>query len=75
MPAGTAIQVRLPDDELGALDSYRRKKLNPPSRSKALRELACITLFGSATSPNPSAIEQSAQAEACGKVRECRHTS
>jgi hypothetical protein len=40
MPAGVPVQVRLPDDELSALDSYRREKLNPPSRGRALRELA-----------------------------------
>ena len=57
MPAGTPIQVRLPDDELGALDSYRREKANPPSRSRALRELARITLFGSGMSPKPGTTE------------------
>jgi hypothetical protein len=54
MPAGTPIQVRLPDEELSALDSYRREKLNPPSCSRALRELAHIALFGSAISPTPA---------------------
>jgi hypothetical protein len=54
MPSGTPVQVRLPDEELRALDSYRREKLNPPSRSRALRELARITLFGSAISPTPA---------------------
>jgi hypothetical protein len=58
MPAGTPVQVRLPDDELSALDRYRREKANPPSRSRALRELAHISLFGSFNSPNPGAIEQ-----------------
>jgi hypothetical protein len=57
MPVGTPIQVRLQDDELGALDSYRRKKANPPSRSRALRELARIALVGSVISPKPRAIE------------------
>jgi hypothetical protein len=57
MPAGTPVQVRLQDDELGALDSYRRKKLNPQSRSKALRELAHIALVSAAMSPKPHAIE------------------
>jgi hypothetical protein len=57
MPAGTPVQVRLPDEELSALDRYRREKLNPPSRSRALRELAHIALFGSAISPNPGEIE------------------
>jgi hypothetical protein len=54
MAAGTPIQVRLRDEELSALDSYRRGKLNPPSRSRALRELAHIVLSGAAVSPNPT---------------------
>jgi hypothetical protein len=57
MPAGTPIQVRLQDEELEALDGYRRKKLNPPSRSRALRELANFALVSSAQSPKPDAIE------------------
>jgi hypothetical protein len=52
MPAGTPIQVRLQDEELQALDGYRREKLNPPSRSRALRELANFALASSAQSPN-----------------------
>ena len=40
MPAGVPVQVRLADDEISALDNYRREKLNPPSRGSALRELA-----------------------------------
>jgi hypothetical protein len=36
---GVPVQTRLNLDELGALDSYRRKKPNPPTRGKALREL------------------------------------
>jgi hypothetical protein len=39
MPAGTPVQVRLPDDELGVLDAYRRGYANPPSRAQAAREL------------------------------------
>jgi len=54
MPAGTPVQVRLPDEELRALDSYRREKLNPPSRSRALRELAHVALSGSAISSDPA---------------------
>ena len=54
MPAGTPVQVRLPDQELHALDSYRREKLNPPSRSRALRELAHIALSGSAILSDPA---------------------
>jgi hypothetical protein len=56
MPAGTPVQVRLQDKELNALDRYRREKLNPPSRSRALRELAHVALFGSAISPNPALL-------------------
>jgi len=66
MPAGTPVLVRLPDEELSALDMYRREKLNPPSRSQALRELANIALSGSAISPKAAAIE-SAQMKACTK--------
>jgi hypothetical protein len=40
MPAGTPVQVRLPDEDLAAVDSYRRKQLNPPTRGQALRQLA-----------------------------------
>jgi hypothetical protein len=57
MVAGTPVQVRLQDDELSALDRYRREKLNPPSRSRALRALARIALVGSVNSPKPDAIE------------------
>jgi hypothetical protein len=57
MPAGTPIQVRLQDEELQALDGYRPEKLNPPSRSRALRELANFALVSSAQSPKPDAID------------------
>ena len=39
MPAGTPIQVRFPDEELNALDRYRREQRNPPSRAQAIRKL------------------------------------
>jgi hypothetical protein len=39
MAAGTPVQVRLQDEERDALDNYRRKKPNPPSRGQAAREL------------------------------------
>jgi hypothetical protein len=39
MPAVTPIQVRLPDEERDALDTYRREQQNPPSRARAAREL------------------------------------
>jgi metal-responsive CopG/Arc/MetJ family transcriptional regulator len=35
----TPVQVRFPEDELNALDSYRREQRNPPSRAQAIREL------------------------------------
>jgi hypothetical protein len=47
MSAGIPVQVRLSGDEVSALDSYRREKLNPPSRAGALRELANMALQGS----------------------------
>jgi hypothetical protein len=56
MSARTPVQVRLADEELSALDRYRRQKLNPPSRSRALRELAHIALFGSAISAKPDLL-------------------
>jgi hypothetical protein len=56
MSADTPVQVRLADEELSALDRYRRQKLNPSSRSRALRELAHIALFGSAISPKPALL-------------------
>jgi hypothetical protein len=67
MPAGTPVQVRLPKEELRALDSYRREKLNPPSRSRALRELAQKALFGSAGSPNSCETEHAHEVGACTK--------
>jgi hypothetical protein len=45
MSAGTPVQVRLPDEELDALDRYRREKSNPPTRGRALRELASVALY------------------------------
>jgi hypothetical protein len=39
MPAGTPVQVRLTDEELEALDSFRREQRNPPSRAQAIRQL------------------------------------
>jgi len=40
LPAGTPVQVRLPDEEREALDTYRREQRDPPSRAQALRDLA-----------------------------------
>jgi hypothetical protein len=57
MPAGTPIQVRLPDEELDALDKYRREHQNPPSRAQAIRVLARIVLSGATsfgTRPSPA---------------------
>jgi len=39
MIAGTPVQIRLHDEELHALDEYRRQHANPPSRAAAGREL------------------------------------
>jgi hypothetical protein len=38
------IQVRMSADKVSALDNYRRTMPNPPSRARALRELACGAL-------------------------------
>jgi hypothetical protein len=46
----TSIQVRLQKDELDAIDHYRRKKSDPPTRGKALRELARAALRSSTSS-------------------------
>jgi hypothetical protein len=58
MPAGVPVQVRLSDGELSALDSYRREKLNSPSRGRALRELARMGLQGSETLRHSIAISE-----------------
>jgi hypothetical protein len=39
MPAGTPFQVRLQDQEREALDEYRRRFSNPPTRGQAARDL------------------------------------
>jgi hypothetical protein len=52
MPAGTPIQVRFPDEELRALDGYRREQRNPPSRAQAIRELTRAGLGELAISDN-----------------------
>jgi hypothetical protein len=39
MPTGYPVQVRLSDSECDALDLYRRKHKNPPSRAQAVRGL------------------------------------
>jgi hypothetical protein len=54
MPAGTPIQVRFPDEELNALDSYRREQRNPPSRAQAIRELTRAGLGDVTGSDNQS---------------------
>jgi hypothetical protein len=64
MPVGTPIQVRLQDEELQALDGYRREKLNPPSRSRALRELANFALVSSEARVAFRSLPQSAVAAA-----------
>jgi hypothetical protein len=35
-----ALQIRLEETETAALDSYRRRQMNPPTRPAAVRELA-----------------------------------
>lgn len=35
----TPIQIRFQNDELAAIDAYRRNQSNPPSRPQAAREL------------------------------------
>jgi hypothetical protein len=54
MSTGTPIQVRLQSEELDALDRYRREKPNPPTRGKALRELARAALRSSTSSHDES---------------------
>jgi hypothetical protein len=39
MAIGTPVQVRLQNEELHALDEFRRQHANPPSRAAAGREL------------------------------------
>jgi len=58
MPAGISVQVRLSDNELRDLDGYRREKLNPPSRGRALRELARIALHGPDVLGNAVALRE-----------------
>jgi metal-responsive CopG/Arc/MetJ family transcriptional regulator len=38
------IMVRLPDTLLNAIDDWRRKELDMPTRSEALRRLAIVAL-------------------------------
>ncbi len=54
MSAGTPIQVRLQKDELDILDRYRRDQSDPPTRGKALRELARAALLNSTSSHDES---------------------
>jgi hypothetical protein len=68
MPAGVPVQVRLSDGELSALDSYRREKLNPPSRGRALRELARMGLQGQKRSDTQSQSANAKLARAQSKL-------
>jgi hypothetical protein len=54
MSAGTPIQVRLQKDELDILDRYRREQPNPPTRGRALRELARAALRSSTSAHDES---------------------
>jgi hypothetical protein len=59
------IQVRLSVDEVSALDSWRRTKSNPPSRARALHELACGAFRGRGLQ-NSNASDLSALASLSG---------
>lgn len=61
MPAGTPVQVRLPEEEREALDTYRREQHNPPSRAQALRDLARRALSERGCSPDPCAPRPEAE--------------
>jgi hypothetical protein len=39
MPVVTPVQIRFGENEIHALDDYRRAQANPPSRAAAGREL------------------------------------
>jgi hypothetical protein len=39
MAEKTPIQVQFPDDELAAIDAYRRTQVNPPTRPQAIRDV------------------------------------
>jgi hypothetical protein len=39
MAEKTPIQVQFPDDELAAIDAYRRTQANPPTRPQAIRDV------------------------------------
>jgi hypothetical protein len=39
MAEKTPVQVVLQNEELAAIDSYRRTQLNPPTRPQAIRDL------------------------------------
>jgi hypothetical protein len=54
MSAGTPVQARFRDDELETLDRYRREQPNPPTRGKALRELARAALRNWTSAPDAS---------------------
>jgi hypothetical protein len=44
MSGSNAVQVRLDDDEIDALDSYRRTHKSPPSRARAAHDLIRIAM-------------------------------
>jgi hypothetical protein len=67
MPAGTPVQVRFPDEELEALDGYRREQRNPPSRAQAIRELMRIVLMTASSSVFNGVTTESAVGDAHAK--------
>jgi hypothetical protein len=68
MSAGTPIQVRLQKEELDVLDRYRREQPNPPTRGRALKQLARAALRGLTSSHDESngAAPQSSAAPELG---------
>jgi hypothetical protein len=48
----TPVQIRFQAEELAALDDYRRRQSNPPSRPQAARELIRLSLNDRAGAPD-----------------------
>lgn len=43
---GTRVQTKFDDQQLAAIDSYRRKQPDPPSRAEAIRQLCALAIKG-----------------------------